>query len=436
MAADDTMRHAGNSTQRRPILVVMVLALASAMANAGASLLSACLPLIKTEFGFSDTQLGLLTGYASAATIAALAFPITAWAARWGNARVFGACMSIYGAALAVFAACGAFWQFVVAQLASGFGPAAEMPLGQAIVSDHYPPERRSGALALYTAGYFVGITGGLTAGGYLAAHWGWRPAFVVFGLVAVAIAVLQVRVAPDRATSNSAVVPSPAGSGQLAAFLDLVRNRTYLHITLGFAWASFATFGLTQWMPSFYNRQFELAPEHAAAFFGGAYLAGSLLGLLAGGVIGNRLGSARSDRLLAFCMISYALTFPLIASVLFAPNLQVAFVAHVAATFMGAMPNGPVFAMISNTLPREQRVLGVSVVLLSLTLFGAGGGPLLVGMFSDALAAEFGQASLRWAMLGVKLLGLVFFLHLGYAWVRARRTSQDVDRAIQGARS
>lgn len=411
--------------QGRPVVIVLVLALASAMANAGISLLSACLPLIKAEFGFSDTQLGLLTGYASAVTIAALAFPITAWAARWGNSRVFGACLSIYGAAMAVFAACGAFWQFVVAQLASGFGPAAEMPLGQAIVSDHYPPERRSGALALYTAGYFLGVTGGLTAGGYLAAQLGWRQAFVVFGLAAVAIAVLQMRLAPDRATATSPPSPPSAGSGQLAAFADLVRNPTYLHITLGFAWASFATFGLTQWMPSFYNRQFGLAPEHASAFFGGAYLMGSLMGLLAGGVIGNRLGGAREERLLAFCMISYALTFPLIAAVLFAPNLQVAFVAHVAATFMGAMPNGPVFAMISNTLPRERRVLGVSVVLLALTLFGAGGGPLLVGMFSDALAAEYGQASLRWALLAVKLLAAVFFLHLGYAWIKARRAPQ-----------
>jgi MFS family permease len=307
------------------------------------------------------------------------------------------------------------------------------MPLGQAIASDHYPPERRSGALAFYSAGYFVGVTGGLAAGGFLAAWVGWRQAFVVFAVLSVLIALLQMVVARDRAAPAPVGVPPvaapalmpPHGAGQWQAFLELVRNPTYLHITLGFAWASFATFGLTQWMPSFYNRQFALAPEHAAAFFGGAYLAGSLLGLLAGGVIGNRLGGARTERLLALCMISYALTFPLIAGVLFAPNLQLAFAAHVAATFMGAMPNGPVFAMISNTLPRERRVLGVSVLLLALTLFGAGGGPLLVGMISDALAAEFGSASLRWALLTVKLLGLVFFLHLGYAWIKARQVPQ-----------
>jgi hypothetical protein len=65
-------------------------------------------------------------------------------------------------------------------------------------------------------------------------------------------------------------------------------------------------------------------------------------------------------------------------------------------------------------------------VLLLALTLFGAGGGPLLVGMISDALAAEFGSASLRWALLAVKLLGIVFFLHLGYAWFKARQVPRD----------
>ncbi len=418
---------------RRPFVVVLVLALASAIANAGSSVLSACLPLIKAEFGFSDTQLGLLTGYASALTIAALAFPISAWAARWGNSRVFGACLAIYSGALALTAACSAFWQFVVAQLGSGFGPAAEFPLGQAIASDYYPPAARSGVLAFYSAGYFVGIAGGLTAGGYVAAHWGWRQAFLVFALAGLLIAVVQVAIARDRSAAalpkeEEAVAKAPPVSDPSlwTGLRELVGNPVYLHITLGYAWASFATFGLTQWMPSFYNRQFNLDPEHAAAFFGGAYLAGSLLGLLAGGVIGNRMGGARTRRLLVFCMVSYGLTFPLIGSVLFAPNLQVAFVAHVAATFMSAMPNGPVLALISNTLPRERRVLGVSVLLLALTLFGAGGGPLLVGVFSDALAPEFGSASLRWALLGVKLLAVVFFLHLGYAWLRERRLATE----------
>ncbi len=408
---------------RRPIVVLLVLVLASAMANAGSSLLSACLPLIKAEFGFSDTRLGLLTGYASALTFAALTLPIAAWARRWGNSRVFGACLVVYSLANAATASCSAFWQFLAARFGSGLGPASEFPLGQAIVTDHYPPDKRSGALAVYSAGYFLGITGGLALGGYLATTLGWRNAFLILGVAGLATALLQVFLARDRpAAFQERSVAAPVAAGSLGALRELMRNPTYLHITLGYGWSSFATFGLVQWMPSFYNRQFHLPPEQAAAFFGGAYAAGALIGLLAGGAIGNRVGAARTKRLLAFCMTSFALTFPLIAGVLFAPNLQFAFVAHVLATFMGAIPSGPVLAMIHNELPREHRVLGASVFLLALTLLGAGGGPLIIGILSDTLASGLGAASLQWSMLAVKLIGLLLFLHLGYAWWRVRR--------------
>lgn len=407
---------------QRPIVVVVVLALVSAMANASASLLSACLPMIKAEFGLSDSQLGLLTGYASAVTFALLAFPISAWAARWGNSRVLGACLVIYSAANALTAACGTFWHLLLARFASGFGPAAEGPLGQAIVSDHYPPERRPGALAIYTLGFFAGVTGGLVVGGHLAARVGWRQAFLIFAGVGIAVAVLQMLVARDKVQATPDAGVADGQSSNWSGLRELARNPVYLHVTLGVAWSSFATFGLIQWMPSFYNRQFNLAPEDAAALFGGIYAAGALAGVLLGGVIGNRMGGARSTRLLSFCMLTFALTFPLIATVLFASNLKVAFAAHVLSTFVGSMPNGPVMAMIQNSLPRQRRVLGASMFLLALTLLGAGGGPLLIGVLSDALAPSLGQTSLRWAMLMAKLLGLLLFLHLGYAWWVARR--------------
>ena len=148
-------------------------------------------------------------------------------------------------------------------------------------------------------------------------------------------------------------------------------------------------------------------------------------MGVLLGGAIGNRMGGARTSRLLVLCMGTMLLTFPLIATVLFAPSVQVAFVAHVLSTFFGSMPNGPLMAMIQNELPRERRVIGASVFLLTLTLLGAGGGPLLIGVLSDAFAASMGQASLRWAILIVKLLGLLLFLHMGYAWWLSRRADR-----------
>lgn len=402
--------------------IVFVLTFASAVANAGASLLSACLPLIKAEFGYSDTQLGLLTGYASALTFAVMTLPISSAALRWGNARVFGACLLVYSAANAATAACTNFVSLVAARFGSGLGPASEFPLGQALVSDQFPPEQRSGALATYSLGYFAGVTGGLTIGGYVAASLGWRWAFLLLGLVGAVAAVAQVLATSGAKRGHAQSSPSDKQTSSWTALRELARNRLYLNITLGYGWSSFATFGLVQWMPSYYNRQFGLPPEQAAALFGGVYFAGALCGLLSGGWLGNRLGASKTPKLLVFCIASYSLTFPLIAIVLFSPYLYLALAANVLATFLGSAPNGPVLAMIQNELPKERRVLGASMFLLTLTLLGAGGGPLIIGLLSDFLGQSMRDASLRWSMFAVKLLGLFLFFHLIYAYFISRR--------------
>ncbi|MDH0863865.1 MFS transporter [Mitsuaria sp. GD03876] len=413
-----------------PLVVLAVLTLVNAAAQSGSTLLSAVLPLIKAEFGFSDAQLGLLTGYGSAVSYALLALPISHWAGRHGNSLVLAVSMAVCAVANFVTAGCSSLWHLIAARLVAGTGPAAAWPLGQALVAEHFPPRRRSGAMAAYTAGDFIGGTLPLVIGAWLAVRHGWRSAFLVFGVAMLGVALLQRWLVRDQPAVAVEPVEASADDEPAPRWQDgvreLMRQGAFVHIMFAFSWASFAVYGLSQWMPSFYNRQFGLRPDEAAAFFGGAYAGGALLGLLLGGVMGNRIGGDRMDRLLVFCMGTYLLTFPCILGVLFAPSLPVAFAAHVAATTFGAMPNGPVLSMIHGTVPRRLRVLASSVFLLVLTLLGNGGGPLLIGLGSDLLAARYGGESLKYAMLAVKLLGVMLFIHLGIAWRNARRDARQ----------
>lgn len=436
-----TIEPSGGSARVNPLPLLIVLTLVNAMAQSGGTLLAAVLPLIKAEFGFSDSQLGLLTGYGSALSMALLALPVSHWAVRYGSSQVLALCMVVCGLANALTAGCSALWQLVGMRLMAGAGPAAAWPLGQALVSELYPPKSRAGAMATYTAGDFIGSTVPLVVGGWVAVQFGWRTAFMGLAVATVLVALLQRWLVSDRPAVVAAGAPdgehrsggegavdaaaAPAAPEQLhwaAGLKALWREPTFVHIMLGFSWASFAVSGLSKWMPSFYNRQFGLAPDEAAAFFGGAYAGGALLGLLLGGVLGNRIGAGRPERLLPFCMLTYLLTFPCILTVLFAPNLKVAFVAHVLATVFGAMPNGPVLSMLHTAVPRRLRVLGASVFLLALTLLGDGGGPLLIGLFSDLLQPRLGVGSLKYAMLIVKLFGVMLFFHLLLAWRGERR--------------
>lgn len=419
-----------------PMATLLVLTLVNAMAQSGGTLLAAVLPLVKDELGFSDSQLGLLTGYGSVLSMALLALPISHWAGRHGASTMLALSMAVCGAATALTAGCSALWQLIAARLVSGAGPAAAWPLGQTLVSELYPPARRAGAMAAYTAGDFIGNTLPLVVGGWIAVRFGWRTAFVSFAAMIMLTALLQRWLVPNPPAGVATSAANPAASTAIAGgepeaaphwsagLRALWRQHGFVHITLGFSWASFAVSGLSKWMPSFYNRQFGLAPDEAAAFFGSAYAGGALIGLLLGGILGNRLGGGRQERLLGFCMATYAMTFPCILGVLFAPNLKFAFAAHVAATVFGAMPNGPVLSMLHTTVPRNLRVLGASVFLLVLTMLGDGGGPLLIGWFSDLLLPRFGTESLKYAMLIVKLFGLMLFVHLTLAWYGMRKAS------------
>jgi MFS family permease len=58
-----------------------------------------------------------------------------------------------------------------------------------------------------------------------------------------------------------------------------------------------------------------------------------------------------------------------------------------------------PVYTVLSDLIPAHRRATAISIFNLGLTMVGAGLGPLLVGMFSDALVPQFGQEALRWAL-------------------------------------
>ena len=61
----------------------------------------------------------------------------------------------------------------------------------------------------------------------------------------------------------------------------------------------------------------------------------------------------------------------------------------------------GPVIMAIEQLVPRTMRSLASAVFLFINNLLGLGLGALVIGVTSDQLAAHFGSASLRYAILG-----------------------------------
>jgi MFS family permease len=78
----------------------------------------------------------------------------------------------------------GGFTSLLVLRIMLGVGESIAFPGGSKIIARHIPVEQRGTANAALAMGIALGPAVGTLAGGLMVASWGWRPMFIVFGLV------------------------------------------------------------------------------------------------------------------------------------------------------------------------------------------------------------------------------------------------------------
>ena len=119
-----------------------------------------------------------------------------------------------------------------------GVGEAGGSPPAHSIISDIFPANKRATALSVYSLGIYGGVLVGYVAGGYLAAAFNWRIAFVVVGLPGLLLAIM-VRCfvhEPPRGMAEAKVDVSPARFAEVVTilFCSNLCHFGYAHCALG----------------------------------------------------------------------------------------------------------------------------------------------------------------------------------------------------------
>ena len=104
---------------------------------------------IKTEFGATDTQMGLLSGLAFALFYATLGIPVARLADRWSRRNVLAISMTTWSAVTALCATATGFWHLLLLRIGVGIGEAGGTPPSQSLLADYFPP-REAGVCAGY----------------------------------------------------------------------------------------------------------------------------------------------------------------------------------------------------------------------------------------------------------------------------------------------
>ncbi|MDO9488361.1 MAG: MFS transporter, partial [Sphingomonadaceae bacterium] len=206
---------------------------------------------IKRDLGLADWQLGALSGLSFALLYSVAALPIARFADRSNRVTIVGIAILIWSFFTAACGMAASFVQLLLLRIGVGIGEAGGAPPSQSLIADSYPPERRSGALAIFAMGAPIGASLGLIGGGMLAGVIGWRWTLVCAGapgLIVGALVLLTLR-DPRRPQAVSAM---PTLRASLAL---LVSRRAFLLVALGSAMLGFVNYGAMAFAGSFYLR-------------------------------------------------------------------------------------------------------------------------------------------------------------------------------------
>jgi len=363
-------------------------------------------------------------GLAFALFYTGLGIPVAMLADRFSRTWIMTAALVIWSAMTAVCGLANNFWQLFLARLGVGVGEAGGVAPAYSLISDYFPTQQRARALSIYSFGIPIGSALGIVFGGLIATKVDWRYAFFAVGLAGIVIAPvfrLVVREPPRGRYDPVQVERPPPGLAELLR--SLASKPSFWLVSLGAASSSMMGYGLFFWLPSFFVRSYGLSLLDASLFFGAIVFLGGLVGIWAGGWLGDRLGQAKRSRYLTVPAIAFCITIPFYVVALFSPNLTLTFVVLLVPTAMGLVWLGPVLATIQHLVRPDMRATASAVFLFINNLIGIGLGTWALGALSDALAQRFAEDSLRYSILAGGGFYLVAALLL---WIASHWLEKD----------
>jgi len=172
-----------------PDRTLWLLSIAHAVNHAQAVLLPLVYLRIIVEFGVSEGTVAILASVGAVASgVVQLSYAKLTRMISRRNLLVAGGLLM--GGGFAGQAIAPSFGTFGAANIASRIGGSPQHPVGNGLLAEQFPENRRGFAISAHIAGGNVGTVVVAIAGVWLMANLGWRGSVVLFGIPAVVIAL------------------------------------------------------------------------------------------------------------------------------------------------------------------------------------------------------------------------------------------------------
>lgn len=414
---------------------VLLLALVFAINFMDRQIVAILAEPIRRDLALSDTELGLLYGFAFAAFFTVAGVFFGRLADRGNRTRLIAACLAVFSAMTAFCGLAAGYGQLLAARVGVAVGEGGTAPASHSIIADLYPPRERGTALGILALGPHLGILFGFVAGGVIAQTWGWRTAFVVAGAVGMAIALVFPRLVREPA-HDTPRAPAPDSAPSLAAAMRslLAGQPSARHLLVGLSLHSVAVYAIVGWLPSLLIRSHGFSTAGAGISLALILGVAGALGTFLAGVTTERLERRREGSGLRVAVaVSLAAVPCWLAG--FASSATVPAVAAlaVAGTLLGAY-QAPAYSAVHAVVDPRARATSLALIFLLTNLVGLGSGPLLVGALSDHLADRLGAHALRHALFATVPFFLLAALHFHLAARGALNPRRDAGSTSSAA--
>ena len=373
-------------------------------------------PLLKTEMGLSDVQLGIVGAsfmwvYAAAAPLAGIVGD------RYSRKSIIIGGLIFWSAITVATAFSTRYSHLVFCRALEGLGEAFYFPASMSMLSDYHGRDTRSRAMAIHQSSVYAGTIAGGTLAGVMGQALGWRSSFYLFGILGMALGLALIYWLREPARSEPPdAAPSPvahlrsrllsASYGAQAGVATVLKTPMVLILIAVFVGANFVAAIVLTWMPSFLYQKFGMSLG-AAGFSSTFYLQiASVLGVISGGVLADRLARRRPGGRMMTQAIGLMAGVPFIFITGWTLSVPVLVLALAGFGYFKGLYDANIWASLHDVVPARLRATAVGV-MNSVGWLGAGFAPIAIALASEryGMSAAISASSLVYLLVGVLLL-------------------------------
>ena len=420
---------------KRAWLTVGILLIAYVLSFVDRQILNLLVEPIRRDLQISDTEMSLLMGLSFAIFYTVAGIPLGRIADSKSRRGLIAGGVAVWSLMTAFCGLAQQYWHFIIGRIGVGAGEAALSPAAYSLIADSFAPNRRATAISVYAMGIYLGAGAAFLLGGFVVT-WAnargamvlpvfgevrpWQLIFLVLGAAGLMFCLVLLAIKEPTRKGIGAGVAVPLKD--VAKYLVGIRKAVLCH-NFGFACLSFASYGASAWIPTFFIRNHGLTAGEVGIYYGSLVMVAGSLGIVFGGRLADYLAHRGClDANMRVGLLSAILT--LLCNVVYlVDNMPLLWTIMFFNVFTVAMPFGVAPAAIQEIMPNAMRGQASAIYLFTITLIGLGIGPTAVALFTDYVFQD--DMAVRYSIFivaSVITVGSIILLAMGLKPYREAR--------------